>query len=70
MKENEIIESYLLEYGFTRGENRDEWNKDTWNIRFFEDEMEIYEDINKEGGGRYLLTEIDAGILKEILEEI
>ena len=70
MKENEKIEALLQENAFKQMENPDEWVKNEWTVRFFEDEMEIFEQLSIKGIGRYLLTDIDLSILEEILEEI
>lgn len=70
MKESERIEVLLSGNDFVRGENLDEWSRGRWTVRFFEDEMEIYENPDVEGHGRYLLTEIDADTLEEVLEDM
>lgn len=68
MKEMEKIEELLKVNNFLFNENEETWIRDQWNVRIIDDEMEIYENINK--GNRYLKTQLIYEDLTDILGSI
>lgn len=69
-KNEEVLENILKENNFSQQNMPNEWVRDSWTVRFYGNEMEIYESTEPKGHGRYLLTEIDLEILKEVLNDL
>lgn len=70
MEKNKEVEAELKAHAFVCNGVPSEWTKDDWTIRFYGDEMEIYESVQPDGNGRYLLIDlsIDLDTLRELLD--
>lgn len=49
MRNIERVKEILSENGFVKTGKRDIWTRDSWTIRFFEEDIEIYDSIDKSG---------------------
>ena len=66
------METVLLKYGWVKSENQNEWSKYDWTTRILDNQVEIYNDIDKNKYPRYFsakLGEIDFEIILEAIEE-
>lgn len=70
MKKMREIESQLKANAFLKDDSLNEWRRDDLTIRFSNDQMEVYEELNVSGAPKYYLSEIDIQILRDILDEI
>lgn len=70
MKKMREIESQLKANAFLKKDSINEWVRDELTVRFFDDQMEIYESLNVRGIPKYYLSEIDAELLSVILDEL
>ena len=61
---------YLINRGFEKGDNPNEWYRGNWIIRYFGDEVEIYENKFCDRTGKYFKGNIDEIDLDCILDEI
>ena len=68
MEKMERIENELKLNSFIKMKKDNIWIRDDWNIYFYEDWIEIYQDI--EVGDKYLIIKQDLEKLREVLEEI
>ena len=66
------METVLLKYGWVKSDNLNEWTKYDWTARLLGEQVEIYNDIDKNKYPKYFsakLGEIDLKIILEAIEE-
>lgn len=68
MRKMKEIEVQLSSNAFLKHESLNQWQRDDLIIRFFDNQMEVYEELNVKGIPKYYLSEIDAEILSDILD--
>jgi hypothetical protein len=61
------MEEMLENAGFEKVENEDTWEKDTWTVRFFGDDMEVFNTPIDDEVGKYLRDKKDEADLEAIL---
>lgn len=61
---------YLINRGFIKGDNPNEWYRDNWIIRYFDSEVEIFENKFDKRSGKYYKGNIDEIDMELILDEI
>ncbi|MDA3854658.1 MAG: hypothetical protein PF569_00255 [Candidatus Woesearchaeota archaeon] len=59
----------LKEFDFQYNADTDAWTREDWVVRFWDNQIEVYEDVN-DRVGRYLLLENKETPLRVILETI
>lgn len=62
------IKRIIGENGFVRTGKRDIWTRDSWTIRFFEDDIEIYDSIDK--SAYYLVANSEYLDIRPIIADI
>jgi hypothetical protein len=62
------VKEIIKERGFQRTGKRDLWVRGSWTIRFFEDDIEIYDSI--EESGKYLVQNINSVNINLVLADI
>lgn len=61
---------WLIARGFSKTENPNEWSKDNWIVRFFEKEVEIFENNCENKVGKYYKGNVVDLDFEAIMEEI
>jgi hypothetical protein len=64
------MESILRKYGFNVDDSGNIWTRGLWTVRFFENVVEIFDDVLEGGEGKYLLGDRDLLDLEAVLEDI
>lgn len=60
----------LVNRGYIKGENPNEWFRGNWTIRYLGNEIEIFENVDKVKSAKYYKTKINEIDLETILDEI
>lgn len=68
MKNEERIKEIIKSRGFSRMMCRDTWFKDSWTIRIYGQDIEIYDSEDKTG--YYYIGNIDSINITPILDEV
>lgn len=68
MKNEERIKNKIRSQGFIKMLSRDSWTRGSWTIRFYKDDIEIFDDIEK--SGYYILGNVKTFNIDPVLEEI
>ena len=68
MKNEEIIKEIIKKRGFSRMICRDTWTKGSWSVRFYEYDVEIYDDVDKTG--YYFMGNVNSLNIEPIMDEI
>lgn len=67
--DDNYYETLLKEFGFKYNLDKDAWFRGVWVIRFWDNQIEMYEDVD-DRVGKYLLSDVDKIDLQSILEDI
>lgn len=68
MGNEKIIKEAIKKRGFSKINVRDIWTKGSWTIRFCEQDIEIFDSVEK--SGRYFIDNVDLLDIRLILDEI
>lgn len=68
MNKEQEIKRILTKNGFSKLKNKDTWIRDSWTIRFYENDIEIFDSIEK--SGRYFIDSIHRVNINLILNDI
>ena len=63
----------LINRGYTKGENPNEWYRGNWIIRYIKEEIEFYENTEKNGLAKYYhgkLNEVDIELILDEIDEL
>lgn len=68
MNKEQEIKGILFKRGFRKTIKSNVWQKDSWTVRLYGDDIEIFDDIEK--SGKYLLDSIDRVNIQLALDEL
>jgi hypothetical protein len=63
------MKELLNKYGFFQ-ESPNTYTRDIWTVRFFDNEIEIFDDPFQGGEGKYFIGDVDLIDLEAILEDM
>lgn len=67
--DHNYYETLLKEFDFKYSLDKDAWFRGVWVIRFWDNQIEMYEDVD-DRVGKYLLSDVNKIDLQSILEDI
>lgn len=67
--DDSYYETLLKEFDFKYSLDKDAWFRGVWVIRFWDNQIEMYEDVD-DRVGKYLLSDVNKIDLQSILEDI
>jgi len=68
MNKEQEIKMILTKRGFSKLRNRDTWTKGSWTVRFYENDIEIFDSIEK--SGKYLVDTIIRVNIESVLDDM
>jgi hypothetical protein len=68
MNKEQEIKRILTKRGFSKMRNRDTWTKGSWTVRFYENDIEVFDSITE--SGRYLVDTVTRINIESVLDDI